>query len=171
MTGHILVTMKHAENKLAKIVIFVAKAMLKPQLIGWYQADQTCIDQLTLEAYLLELASLTLDKNWAHQIQEAIFSSRQGDCISIDWKIEVENLNAILATSAPLYALTKSLLKNQLPTNLNSKLWLKLNSYLLIVTALADWTVEVKEQDDQMRADDAMTQQMNDANTAVHLAQ
>lgn len=162
--------MKHAKKKPTEIVSFVAEAMLEPRLIGWYQADQTCIDLLTLKVYLSELAALVLDKNWAHQIQETILSSKQKDHVFIDWKIEVENLNAILATSAPSYALTKGLLKNQLHANLNSELRLNLNNNPPISTDLADWSVEVKERDDQMRAEDARTQWMIDANAAVRSA-
>ena len=46
--------------------------------------------------YLLELSQLVLERNWSHNILETILSSSQGNCIFIDWKIEIENLNAIL---------------------------------------------------------------------------
>jgi hypothetical protein len=88
--------MKHAEKKLAKIVSFVAEAMLEPRLVAWYQAGQARIDTLTLTQYLEELAQLVLEKNWAHKIRDTIISSKQGDCAFIDWKIELENLNMIL---------------------------------------------------------------------------
>ncbi|KAF8233159.1 hypothetical protein L208DRAFT_1558238 [Tricholoma matsutake] len=37
--------MKHASNTPAEIVSFLAEGMFKPQLIGWYQADQFPITQ------------------------------------------------------------------------------------------------------------------------------
>ena len=41
----------------------------------WYQADQTQIDGLTLNVYLLELSQLVLERNWSHDILETILSS------------------------------------------------------------------------------------------------
>ena len=100
--------MKHAEKKPTEIVSFVAEAMLEPRLIAWYQAGQARIDALTLEKYLEELSNLVLEKNWAHKIRDTIISSKQGDRPFIDWKIEMENLNAILTTSSKTHALTAS---------------------------------------------------------------
>ena len=96
-------------------------------LVAWYQADQTRIDGLTLDAYLLELSQLVLEKNWAHNMLETILSSSQGNHIFIDWKIEIENLNVILATSAPTQALTKDQLKVQLQSSLHPDLRLNLS--------------------------------------------
>ena len=80
-------------------------------LIVWYQADQTRIDGLTLNAYLLKLLQLVLKKNWAHDILKTILSSSQGNHIFINWKTKFENLNMILTTSALTQALTKVQLK------------------------------------------------------------
>jgi hypothetical protein len=88
--------MKHAEKKPEEIVSFVAEAMQEPRLIAWYQAGQARIDALTLTQYLDELSQLVLEKNWAHKIRDTIISSKQGSRMFIDWKIEIENLNAIL---------------------------------------------------------------------------
>lgn len=162
--------MKHAEKKPNEIVSFVAEAILEPRLIGWYQADQGRIDLLSLDDYLKELASLVLDKNWAHDIQEQILSSRQGDRVFIDWKIEVENLNAILMTSTPSYALSRASLKNQLHANLNPDLHLHLNSLPPISSDLADWSMEVKERDEQLKAERERTQRMIDASHALRAA-
>ena len=114
--------MKHADKKTTEIVSFIAEAMLKPRLIAWYQAGQARINALTLEKYLEELSNLVLEKNWAHKIWDTIISSKQGNRTFIDWKIEVETLNAILTTSSPPHALTKASLKIQLEANLNSEL-------------------------------------------------
>jgi hypothetical protein len=78
----------------------------------WYQADQTQIDTLSLAEYLLELSKLVLEKACAHDIHETILSSSQGTQVFMDWKIEVENLNTILTTSAPSSALTRDALKS-----------------------------------------------------------
>ena len=98
--------MKHADKKPTEIVSFIAEAMLEPHLIAWYQAGQARINELTLDQYLEELSKLVLEKNWAHKIQDTIISSKQGDRPFIDWKIEMENLNAILTTSSLSHALT-----------------------------------------------------------------
>jgi hypothetical protein len=119
-------------------------------LVAWCQAHQSCIDGLTLNAYLLELSQLVLEKNWAHDILETILSSSQGNCVFIDWKIEMENLNAILATSAPARALMKDQLKVQLQSNLHPDLRLNLSLEPVLATDLAAWAFEVKEQDDRM---------------------
>lgn len=114
--------MKHAEKKPTKIVSFVAEAMLEPHLVAWYQAGQARIDQLMLMQYLNKLAKLILEKNWAHKIWGTIISSKQNNQVFIDWKIELENLNAILTTSSLSHALTDDSLKIQLEANLNYEL-------------------------------------------------
>ena len=48
--------------------------MFELHLVAWYQADQTHINGLTLNVYLLELSQLVLEKNWAHDILETILS-------------------------------------------------------------------------------------------------
>jgi hypothetical protein len=110
--------MKHGGRTASDIVSYVAEGMFEPHLVVWYQADQTWIDALTLDEYLAELTLLVLEKNWAHDILETILSLSQGTQVFMDWKIEVENLNAILTTSAPTKALTKAQLKVQLQSNL-----------------------------------------------------
>ena len=106
---------KHGEKTDAEIVSYVAEGMFEPHLVAWYQADQTQIDALSLDDYLSKLAQLVLKKNWLYDILETILSSSQGHQNFMDWKIELENLNTILATSTPTKALTKAELKTQLP--------------------------------------------------------
>ena len=98
-----------------------------------------------LLTFLMELAQLVLEKNWAHTILKTILSSSQGDCIFMDWKIEVENLNAILATSTLAKALTKVQLKVQLQSNLHPDLRLNLSLKSMLATDLAAWSFKVKE--------------------------
>jgi hypothetical protein len=129
--------------------------MFEPHLMVWYQEDQIRIDALTLDAYLAELTLLVLEKNWAHDILKAILSSSQGLQPFMDWKIEMENLNAILTTSAPCKALSKDQLKVQLQSNLNPDLRLSLNLKPILATDLATWAFEVKEHDDHLHAEDA----------------
>ena len=57
---------KHSGKMDTEIVSYVAEGMFKPCLIAWYQADQSRIDDLTLDAYLLEFSQLVLERNWAH---------------------------------------------------------------------------------------------------------
>jgi hypothetical protein len=158
---------KHGGKTDAEIVSYVAEGMFEPRLVAWYQADQTRIDSLSLDGYLLELSQLVLEKNWAHDILETILSSTQGNHVFIDWKIEMENLNAILATSAPTKALTKDQLKVQLQSNLHPDLRLNLSLEPVLATELAAWALEVKERDDRMRAEDARTQKLIDASSAA----
>ena len=162
--------MKHAKKKPTEIVSFVAEAMLEPRLIAWYQADQARIDTLTLEKYLDELSQLVLEKNWAHKIRDTIISSKQGDRPFIDWKIEVENLNAILTTSSPTHALGDDALKVQLEANLNDELKLNLLNEPTLTDKLSVWAVEVKERDDRIKAENARTQRIIDANNAARAA-
>jgi hypothetical protein len=147
--------MKHAEKKPTEIVSFVAEAMLEPRLIAWYQAGQARIDALTLDQYLDELSKLVLEKNWAHKIRDTIISSKQGNRAFIDWKIELENLNAILTTTSPTHALTNDGLKVQLEANLNSELKTNLINEPTITTTLDAWSIEVKERDDRVKAENA----------------
>ena len=43
---------KHGRKTNAEIVSYVAEGMFELWLVAWYQADQTRIDGLTLNAYL-----------------------------------------------------------------------------------------------------------------------
>ena len=106
---------KHGGKTDAEIVSYVAEGMFKPCLIAWYQADQAQIDALTLDGYLAELSLLVLEKNWDHKVLKMILSSSQGDRVFIDGKIEIENLNMILTTSAPTKALTRDQLRGPTP--------------------------------------------------------
>jgi hypothetical protein len=142
------------------------EGMFEPRLMVWYQADQTRIDALTLDQYLKELALLVLEKNWAHDILEAILSSSQGSQPFMDWKIEMENLNAILTTSAP----SKVQLKVQLQLNLNPDLRLSLSLKPILPTDLAAWAFEVKERDDRLHAEDARTQRLINTSQSARAA-
>ena len=162
--------MKHADKKPTEIVSFVAEAMLEPRLVAWYQAGQARIDALTLEKYLEELSNLVLEKNWAHKIRDTIISSKQGNRPFIDWKIEMENLNAILTTSSATHALTEDGLKIQLEANLNSELKINLLNEPVLASKLSAWTTEVKERDDRVRAENARTLRLIDASNAARAA-
>ncbi|KAF5378447.1 hypothetical protein D9615_007045 [Tricholomella constricta] len=161
---------KHAGKSDTEIVSFVAEAMLEPRLVAWYQAGQARIDALSLQGYLDELATLVLEKNWAHKLRDTIISSKQGSRPFIDWKIELENLNAILTTSSPAHALTSDGLKVQLEANLNTELKLNILNEPVLSTKLDSWTLEVKERDDRIKAEDARTQRLIDANAASRAA-
>lgn len=161
---------KHAGKTPAEIVSFVAEAMMEPRLVAWYQAGQRRIDTLTLNQYLEELAQLVLEKNWAHRIRDEIISSRQGNKLFIDWKIEIENLNAILTTSAATHALSTANLKVQLEANLNPELKLSLLNEPALGVTLDTWSIEVKERDDRIKAEDARTQRIIDANSSARTA-
>ena len=158
---------KHGGKTDTQIVSYIAKGMFKPRPVAWYQTDQTRIDALSLYAYLTELSQLVLKKNWSHDILETILSSSQGNQVFIDWKIELENLNAILTTSTPTKALTKAKLKTQLQSNLHPDLRLNISLEPVLAVDLAPWAIEVKEHDDQMQAEDARTQKLIDASTAA----
>lgn len=159
--------LKHGGRTPTDVVSYVAEGMFKPRLVVWYQADQTRINTLTLDQYLKELSLLVLEKNWAHDILEAILSSSQGSQPFMDWKIEMENLNAILTTSAPTKALSKDQLKVQLQANLHPDLRLSLSLEPVIATELAAWAFEVREHDDRLRAEDARTQRLIDASQSA----
>ena len=162
--------MKHADKKPTEIVSFVAEAMLEPRLVAWYQAGQARIDALTLDKYLEELSALVLEKNWAHKIRDTIISSKQGDRAFIDWKIEIENLNAILTTSSPTHALTQDSLKIQLEANLNTELKTNLLNEPPVASKLDAWSVEVKERDERVREENARTQRLIDTSNAARAA-
>ena len=146
---------KHGGKTDTEIVSYLAEGMFEPCLVALYQADQAHIDGLTLDAYLLELSQLILEKNWAHDILKTVLSSPQGNHAFMDWKIEMENLNTILTTMAPTKALTKDQLKVQLQSNLHPDLRLSLSLEPVLATDLAAWAFEVKERDDRMRVEDA----------------
>lgn len=100
-----------------------------------------------------ELAEIVLEKGWEHKIKQQILSARQGDAAFLDWKIDLENLNMILAMSAPTLALTKDALKNQLDANLNEDLKDSLANEPVLAITLAAWSVEVKEWNEKLHAE------------------
>jgi hypothetical protein len=163
---------KHGSRMATDIVSYVAEGMFEPRLVVWYQADQTRIDALSLNEYLKELMLLVLEKNWVHDILKTILPSSQGTQVFMDWKIEIENLNAILTTSTPTKALTKAQLKAQLQSNLHPDLRLSLSLEPVLAPDLAAWAFEVKECDDHMQAKDERTQKLIDvSNTACAACQ
>ncbi|KIJ43778.1 hypothetical protein M422DRAFT_169546, partial [Sphaerobolus stellatus SS14] len=125
------------------------------------------IDKLTLAQYLEELVEHVLKKNWESHLRQEILASKQGDRHFIDWKVELENLNAILITSTPTYALTSDGLKNQLEANLNPELLKDLMSEKPIATTLAAWAVEVKDRDEKLRMETEKMRQMIEAREAA----
>jgi hypothetical protein len=142
--------MKHAAKTPEEIVSLVAEGMMEPRLVAWYQADQKRIDGLTLAKYMEELAILVLEKDWDHKLRVQVLSSKQGKRPFMNWAIEMENLNAILLTSAPTRALSTDALKNQLEANLNLELLDDLCAEPVVATTLAPWKLEVKERDDRL---------------------
>jgi hypothetical protein len=146
---------KHGGIDAKEIVSYVAMGMMEPRLIAWYQADSMRIDTLTLDVYLAELGTLVLDRNWQHRIREEILLTRQETQPFMHWKIAMENLNAILTTSAPTYALTKAGLKVQLEANLRPALRLSLATEPVLATELAAWALEVKDRDDRLADEEA----------------
>ena len=135
------------------IVSHVADAMVEPRLVSWYTGDRVRIDALKLDAYLKELAEYTLDRNWAHNIRQQILSSSQPDTTRfIDWKVDLENLNALLTTSSPKHALTSEALQNQLEANTRPKLNLSLENEPITTTPFVKWAQEVQSRDETIRA-------------------
>jgi hypothetical protein len=116
---------------------------------------------------LNELVKLVLDKNWDHQIRQQILSSKQGNHVFIDWKIELENLNAILTTSSPTCALNSASLKNQLKANLNEELLLNLTNEPILAMELAAWSLKVKERDERMQAENERMLHLIQANNVT----
>ncbi|KAF8975836.1 hypothetical protein BDQ17DRAFT_1385231 [Cyathus striatus] len=138
---------KHAEKKPSEIVSFIAGAMLEPRLVAWYNSDTTCIDTLTLEAYLLELSKLVLLKNWGKKIHNQILSSTQGSKSFMDWKIKLENLNAILISTSPAHTVDRlSALKNHLEANMDADLKLAIEDEELLSQEVAEWDEKLRSE-------------------------
>jgi hypothetical protein len=137
---------KHAEKNSDVIISYVADCMLEPCLITWYQG-----------------ANLVLEKNWAHKIRQQILSMVQGDRHFIDWKIKMENFNALLQISAPTYVLGSDTLKNQLEANLHPDLAKSIDNESVFSTTLAAWLTELKEHDECLREEKDQMQRIIDA--------
>jgi hypothetical protein len=114
------------------------------------------------------MSSLVLDTDWAHDILETILSTKQGHHAFIDWKIEIENLNSILASLAPTLTLTKVQLQVQLLSNLNPDLRCSLRHEPVKATNLAAWGFEVRDRDDRLCADEERMQKVVDTSSAAH---
>ncbi|KIJ35861.1 hypothetical protein M422DRAFT_261815 [Sphaerobolus stellatus SS14] len=163
--------MKHAEKKDSEVVSYVTEAMQEPRLVAWYHTDQARIDQLTLDRYINELARRTLKKDWGSKLRDEILSTKQGSRPFMDWKIDMENMNAILTTSSPINALTSSALKNQLEANVNDDLKSSFAGEPVLATSdLQTWAFEVEEWDMRIREEAARMQRLIDTNNAVRSA-
>ncbi|KAF8963212.1 hypothetical protein BDZ97DRAFT_1758710, partial [Flammula alnicola] len=136
-----------------EVVPLAADAMLEPRLQAWYYADMARIDKLTLDEYIAELSALVLDKNWAHQIRQQILSAKQPEATRfVDWRIEIENLNSLLTTSAKRYALTTTALRDLLEANTRNALCLSLSNKPIDADAeYKAWCDEVHERDQDLR--------------------
>ncbi|PPQ80491.1 hypothetical protein CVT25_001758, partial [Psilocybe cyanescens] len=148
--------LKHSGKEPDEIVSFVADAMLEPRLQAWYQSGSDRIDRLTLSEYIQELANLVLDKNWAHQIKQQILLAKQPEGSRfVDWRIEVENLNALLITSSKKHSFAEGALRDLLEANTRSALALKL--YTNPVSEDADyktWVDTLHALDEELRNED-----------------
>jgi hypothetical protein len=113
----------------------------------------TRIDKLTLEEYIAELSAHVLDKNWAHQTRQQILSARQPEGSRfVDWRIEMENLNAVLTTSAQRFALTPEALRGLLEANARAALATSLAHKPIDATlSYQDWSDEVHSRDQDLR--------------------
>lgn len=147
---------KHAGKDAGEIVSFVADAILEPRLAAWYNSNQTRIDALLLTAYLKELAELTLPRGWENTLRGEILSSRMTDhpdMTFVDWKIMLENKNAILTLVGSTKVLTSEALMAQLKSGLHPELKASLDREPAISTTLAAWAQEVKDRDELLRAE------------------
>ncbi|KAF8984756.1 hypothetical protein BDQ17DRAFT_1393824 [Cyathus striatus] len=138
--------------------------------LAWYHVDLARIDGLSLDAYLLELAKLVLPRNWAVKVRNQILSSTQGTKCFMNWKIELENLNAILTTTSPIHALDKStVLKAHLEANMNTDLLFSIEEEELLCTStdFTEWAQEVSDRDDRLHGEHIRTQHLIDQSQNV----
>ncbi|KZV88854.1 hypothetical protein EXIGLDRAFT_696305 [Exidia glandulosa HHB12029] len=135
---------KHSGKDAKDIISFVADAMLEPRLAAWYNAGQTRIDKLSLTEYLTELAELTLPRGWQNTLRGEILATRMTDHPDLsfhDWKIMVENKNALLTLVGSGKALTPEALQTQLEAGLHPELKESLEREPAITTTTLDtWT-------------------------------
>ncbi|KAG6909378.1 hypothetical protein DXG01_000820 [Tephrocybe rancida] len=162
---------KHLDKKPEEIVRFVADGMLEPRYIKWYHANQKCIDTLTLDEYLVEFAKRALPRKWEKTVCDSILSSKQGDQPFADWTVDLENLNALLTNTKSPHALNDVQLQASIEANMSPDLKNKLEDATLITTELADWILEVIEQDELLQEERARTQCLIDANNALRTAE
>ncbi|KAF8169369.1 hypothetical protein BJ912DRAFT_839887, partial [Pholiota molesta] len=127
--------------------------MLEPRLQNWYVTQMDRIDKLSLDEYIAELSAFALDKNWAHHTKQQIHSAKQPENSRfVDWRIEIENLNAILNTSAKKFALSEGALRNVLEANTRSSLAVSLaNKPIDASLSYQEWSDEVHSRDQELR--------------------
>ncbi|KAF8168734.1 hypothetical protein BJ912DRAFT_808305, partial [Pholiota molesta] len=127
--------------------------MLEPRLQNWYVTQMDRIDKLSLDEYIAELSAFALDKNWAHHTKQQIHSAKQPENSRfVDWRIEIENLNAILNTSAKKFALSEGALRNVLEANTRASLAVSLaNKPIDASLSYQEWSDEVHSRDQELR--------------------
>ncbi|KAF8171147.1 hypothetical protein BJ912DRAFT_860671, partial [Pholiota molesta] len=136
-----------------EVVRLVADAMLEPRLQNWYVTQMDRIDKLSLDEYIAELSAFALDKNWAHHTKQQIHSVKQPENSRfVDWRIKIENLNAILNTSTKTFTLSEGALRDVLEANTRASLAVSLaNKPIDASLSYQEWSDEVHSRDQELR--------------------
>ncbi|KAJ7649492.1 hypothetical protein DFH06DRAFT_912706, partial [Mycena polygramma] len=144
--------------------------MREPILQRWYQASQTRIDALKLDAYITELGSLVLERGWQGKMRRRVLGAKMEDGQTFaDWAYGIQNVNAILSQAAPTFAVEDSQLKHILDAGLTKVLQQDLDTEPVLSTDLNSWIAEVKGRDDRLKFETSRIQGVIDTNRdSVH---
>jgi hypothetical protein len=157
--------LKNSKDRTADdLVSYVADEMREPILEKWYMASQTRIDALKLDAYILELGSLVLEKGWEGKMRRKVLGARMaaGQTFA-DWAYDIQNINAILSQAAPTFAVGSPELKNILDAGLTETLQQDLDTEPVLSTELNAWISEVKGRDDRLKFETGRMQEIIDS--------
>ncbi|KAJ7653715.1 hypothetical protein DFH06DRAFT_930735, partial [Mycena polygramma] len=179
ITPEILQQWRHASQKYLKnnkdrtaddLVSYVADEMCEPILQKWYQASQTRIDALKLDAYITELGSLVLERGWQGKMRRQVLGAKMEDGQTFaDWAYGIQNVNAILSQAAPTFAVEDSQLRHILDAGLTKVLQQDLDTEPVLSTDLNSWIAEVKGRDDRLKFETSRIQGVIDTNRdSVH---
>ncbi|KAG6859962.1 hypothetical protein C0995_001223, partial [Termitomyces sp. Mi166 len=122
---------------------------------------------MALDKYLMAFAKYALPCKWQNRVQNTILSLREESKAFVDWKIKLENLNALLTNTKSTCALLNVALQAHLEVNMNIDLHAKLDNSNIIATMFPNWVCELTEHDKDLCKENTRTQRLIDANNTT----
>jgi hypothetical protein len=142
--------LRNKKIEAADQVSAIAGNMHDPLISNWYWMDEARINQLTFDAFVMEVHNKWLAKGWEKDVHRRILSTKQDGEPFWEWAVQMRNLNAII------HGLTDHLmdkeLRNQLEANSDKDLVIacdkdKVNE----IVKLDDWLAATKNTNEQVR--------------------
>jgi hypothetical protein len=142
--------LRNKKIEAADQVSAIAGNMHDPLISDWYWTDEARINQLTFNAFVMEVHDKWLAKGWEKDVRRRILGTKQDGEPFWEWAVQMRNLNAIIRGLTD--HLTDKELRNQLEANCDKDLVIacdedKVNE----IVELDDWLAATKNTDERVR--------------------